>query len=73
MMIFGHNSNSSCADKNIIVIISDEREKPFSNLTRIVKGYDKFIKINDTDTVVFISPVYDGMEIRATKILSTIL
>ncbi len=59
-------------DQNIIVIISDEREKPFSNLTRIVKGYDKFIKINEEDTVVFISPVYDGMEIRATKLFDGI-
>ena len=59
-------------DPNIIVIISDEREKPFSNLTRIVKGYDKFIKINEEDTVVFISPVYDGMEIRATKLFNGI-
>lgn len=59
-------------DQNIIVIVSDEREKPFSNLTRIVKGYDKFIKINEEDTVVFISPVYDGMEIRATKLFNGI-
>ena len=59
-------------DPNVIVIISDEREKPFSNLTRIVKGYDKFIRINENDTVVFISPVYDGMEIRATKLFNGI-
>ena len=59
-------------DSNVAVIISDEREKPFSNLTRIVKGYDKFIKINEDDTVVFISPVYDGMEIRATKLFDGI-
>ena len=32
-------------DEKIVVLISDEREKPFSNLQRIVKGYDKFITI----------------------------
>ena len=55
-------------DKNIVVIISDEREKPFSNLKRIVRGYDKFIKIDESDTVVFASPIDDGMERTATKI-----
>ncbi len=53
-------------DPNIIVLISDEREKPFSNLKRIIRGYDKFIKINSEDTVVFAAPVYDGMEKSAT-------
>ena len=30
-------------DENVIILISDEREKPFSNLDRIIKRYDKFI------------------------------
>ncbi len=47
---------------NVIVIISDEREKPFSNIKRIIRGTDKFIKINKEDTVVFATQVYDGME-----------
>ncbi len=55
-------------DKNIIVLISDEREKPFSNMQRIVRGYDKFIKINENDTLIFASQVYEGMEKRATAI-----
>lgn len=56
-------------DPNIVVIISDEREKPFSNIKRIIKGYDKFITLSEKDTVVFASPVYDGMEKSATKVL----
>lgn len=59
-------------DENIVVIISDEREKPFSNINRIIKGYDKFVKITEQDTVVFASPVYDGMEKSATKIFDDI-
>jgi len=55
-------------DPKIVVLISDEREKPFSNLQRIIKGYDKFITITEADTVVFASPVYDGMEHTATRI-----
>lgn len=59
-------------DRGIIVIISDEREKPFSNLKRIVRGYDKFIKISTEDTVVFASPVYEGLEKSATEMYDSI-
>lgn len=59
-------------DPNIVVIISDEREKPFSNIKRIIKGYDKFITLTEKDTVVFASPVYDGMEKSYTKVLDDI-
>ena len=55
-------------DSNIVVIVSDERERPFSNISRIIKGYDKFLHITENDTVVFASPVYEGMEKRATRV-----
>lgn len=55
-------------DEKIVIMLSDEREKPFSRLNRIVRGIDKFVKINNTDTVLFASPTYDGMEKSATKI-----
>lgn len=60
------------SDEGIIVLVSDEREKPFSNMKRIIKGYDKFIHITDLDTVVFASPVYEGMEKSATHIYDDI-
>lgn len=56
-------------DKNVVIIISDEREKPYSNIKRIIRGYDKFIKISEEDTIIFASPVYDGMEKSSTKVL----
>lgn len=59
-------------DEGIIVIISDERERTFSNLKRIVRGYDKFVTITDKDTFVLVSPIDDGMEGTATKILDTL-
>ncbi len=59
-------------DKNSIVLVCDEREKPYSNIKRIVKGYDKFLTLSDTDTVVFASPVYDGMEKTATMLFDDI-
>lgn len=55
-------------DEGIIVLVSDEREKPFSNMNRIIKGYDRFIQLKKEDKVIFASPVYEGMEKSATRI-----
>lgn len=60
-------SLSHINDDGVIVIVSDERERPFSNINRIINGYDKFIKLRQEDIVVFAQPVYDGMEKSATK------
>lgn len=59
-------------DPSVIILTSDEKEKPYSNLNRIVRGYDKFVKLKETDTVVFAAPVYDGMEKSASKIFDDI-
>lgn len=59
-------------DRDVIILISSEKEKPFMNLNRIVNGYDKYIKIKDTDTVVFLEPIQDGMERIATRVSDAI-
>lgn len=59
-------------DQGIIVLISDEREKPFSNINRIIRGYDKFVKITAEDTVVFATPVVEGMEKTASNLFDSI-
>lgn len=59
-------------DSNSVILVCDEREKPYSNMKRIVRGYDKFITLKDTDTIVFASPVYDGMEKSATMLFNDI-
>ncbi len=56
----------------IVLLISDEKEKPYSNINRIVSGFDKFIKLQEDDTVLFAAPIYDGLEKRATKIFDEI-
>ena len=56
-------------DDKVVIIVSDERERPFSNLKRIVRGYDKFITVTPDDTIIFASPIEDGMERTATKLL----
>ena len=59
-------------DENIVVIISNEREEPFTSLKRILRNSDKFVTLKETDTVVMLSPIYEGSEITATKIFNQI-
>lgn len=59
-------------DKNSLVLISDEKEKPFANLERIIKGFDKYIKIKDTDTIFITEPSYAGIEKRTAVIMDEI-
>ena len=59
-------------DPGIVVIISNEREKPYSSLKRILRNSDKFVTLNETDTVVILSPIYDATEVTATKLFNKI-
>ena len=59
-------------DEGILVIISNEREKPYSSLKRILRNSDKFVTLKETDTVVILSPIYESSEITATKIFNKI-
>lgn len=59
-------------DHNIVVIVSDEREKPFSNLNRIVKGYDKFVTLSNEDVIIFATPISDELEKASTRLFDEI-
>lgn len=48
--------------ENSIIVISNEREKPYFNMIKIVNGYDKYIKLTPDDTVFIATPVYEGRE-----------
>ena len=63
---------SNINDKDSVILISNEREKPFTNLNRIINGYDKFVKIKDTDTVLFLEPINDYNEKLAIKVIDDI-
>lgn len=58
--IIGDLSNIN--DNNVIILVSTEKEKPYSNIVKIVNGYDKFIKLKETDTMFIAIPVYVGKE-----------
>ena len=59
-------------DEGILVIISNEREKPYSSLKRILRNSDKFVTLKESDTVVILSPLYESSEITATKVFNKI-
>ena len=63
---------SNINDKDAVILISNEREKPFMNLNRIINGYDKFVSIKSTDTVFFMEPVNDYNEKLAIKVIDDI-
>lgn len=63
---------SNLNDKGVVVLISDEKEKPFANLERIIKGFDKYIKLKETDTIFITEPSYDGIEKRLAVIMDDI-
>jgi len=59
-------------DKDCVVLISDEKEKPFMNLERILRGFDKYIKLKETDTIFITEPSYEGIERRLALIMDEI-
>lgn len=63
---------SNINDKDAVILISNEREKPFMNLNRIINGYDKFVKVKPTDTFLFMEPINDYNEKLAIKVVDDI-
>jgi ribonuclease J len=59
-------------DKDVVILISDEKEKPFMNLERILRGFDKYIKLKNTDTIFITEPPYEGIEKRTALIMDEI-
>ncbi len=63
---------SNANDKDVVILISDEKEKPYMNLERILKGFDKYIKLKETDTIFITEPPYEGLEKRTALIMDEI-
>ena len=60
---------SNINDKDVVILTSDDKEKPFGSLEKIESGYDKYLKFKDTDTVLISEPVYPGCEKKHSKIV----
>ena len=63
---------SNINDKNVVILNSNEREKPYYNMVKILDGYDKFIKITKDDTIFLATPIYEGREKTFYKLLDKI-
>ena len=63
---------SNIEDENVVILNSNEREKPYINMIKILDGYDKFIKINKDDTIFLATPIYEGREKTFYKLLDRI-
>lgn len=59
-------------DPDSIILICNDRETPYYNLSRIVNGYDKFVKLQETDTICFAEPSYDAYEMTVVKLMNDI-
>ena len=53
---------SNINDEDAILLINDDRAYPYANLNKILNGYDKFVTLKNTDTIVFAEPRYDSTE-----------
>ena len=59
---------SNIEDQDSILILADNRSNPYANLTKILTGYDKFIKLRNNDTIIFAEPRYDATERLLVKL-----
>ncbi len=64
--IIGDLSNIN--DDNAILLVSDERANPYANISKILHGYDKYIDLKNSDTIVFAEPRYDSNEKTLVKL-----
>ena len=58
--ILGDLSNIN--DENAMLLIMDDKTTPYANISKILNGYDKYVTLKNTDTIVFAEPRYDSTE-----------
>ena len=63
---------SNINDPDVVIINSDEREKSYYTINKIVNGYDKYIKLREGDTIFLATPLYEGREKTFYKLLDDI-
>lgn len=63
---------SNLREENTVIFICNDREMPYYNLSRIVNGYDKYVTLQNTDTICFADPSYDAIELTSVKLKNDI-
>ncbi len=64
--IFGGLNNIN--DKNVVILINDDKNNQYHNIRKIMDGYDKFITLKKGDSILFAEPGYDFNEKRIVDI-----
>jgi len=55
-------------DDDCVILVSGQRDRPFSGIYKVLRGHDKFLKVRHTDTIVIASPAINGTEKISAKI-----
>ena len=55
-------------NKNTIIRIGDDKKNQYHNIKKIMNGYDKFITLKNTDSILFAEPTYDYNEKKLVDI-----
>ena len=64
--VFGGLNNIN--DKNVVILINDDKNNQYHNIRKIMDGYDKFITLRKGDSILFAEPGYDFSEKRIVDI-----
>ncbi len=59
---------SNIEDEDAILLMSDDKENPYASISKVLNGYDRYIHLKPTDTVIFAEPRYDSNEKLLVKI-----
>lgn len=59
---------SNIEDEDAILLMSDDKENPYASISKVLNGYDRYIHLKPTDTIIFAEPRYDSNEKLLVKI-----
>lgn len=59
---------SNIEDEDAILLMCDDKENPYASISKVLSGYDRYIKLKSTDTIIFAEPRYDSNEKLLVKI-----
>ncbi len=59
---------SNIEDEDAILLMCEDKENPYAAISKVMNGYDRYIKLKATDTVIFSEPRYDSNEKLLVKI-----
>lgn len=59
---------SNIEDEDAILLLCDDKENPYASISKVMNGYDKYISLKPTDTIIFAEPRYDSNEKLLVKI-----